>query len=101
MARLWRWLHLKSLLEVSARATRGKACGLNRGFVPQAHEEIASAFALRAFLVAVVSGRLTVGTFLPIKFVGNGVYAVAALLAGLYPARVAARIRTAEAVRTE
>jgi hypothetical protein len=51
-------------------------------FILQAHEQIAGAFAIRAFFIAVVSGCLTVCTFAPIKcFDSNCVNASAALFA--------------------
>ena len=55
---------------------------LNRCFIPQADEYVAGTFAVRAFLIAVISGCLAVRTFAPIKcFDGNCVNAAAALFA--------------------
>jgi hypothetical protein len=54
----------------------------NRFFIPHAHEQIAGAFAVRAFFIAVISGCFTLGTFDPVRcFFGNCVNAVAALSA--------------------
>jgi hypothetical protein len=67
-----------------------QAARLNRGRIPQAREQITRAFAVRAFLVAVIAGCLTERTFLPIKFLGShSVYAVAALFADVLAATTA------------
>jgi hypothetical protein len=50
-------------------------------FIPQAHEEVAGTFAIRAFFIAVISGCLTVCTFDPISCDSNCVNAAAALFA--------------------
>jgi hypothetical protein len=57
----------------------------NRCRILQAREQITRTFAVRAFLVAVVSGCLAERTFLPIKFVrSNRVDAFAALSAAVF-----------------
>jgi hypothetical protein len=54
----------------------------NRFFIPHAHEQIAGAFAVRAFFIAVISGCFTLPTFDPVRyFFGNCVDAVTALSA--------------------
>jgi len=50
---------------------RLKVARLNRCFIPQANESITGTFAVRAFLIAVISGCLTVRTFAPIKCSGS------------------------------
>ena len=50
-------------------------------FIPQALEEVAGTFAIRAFFIAVISGCLTVCTFDPISCDSNCVNAAAALFA--------------------
>ena len=55
--------------------------GLNRCEKAGAREQIADTFAGRAFLIAVISGSLTLRTFAPIKLFGrNCVDAIAAVL---------------------
>ena len=55
---------------------------LNRCFIPQAHEQIASTFAAWAFFIAVISGCLAVRTFDPVRwFGGNCVSTTATLFA--------------------
>jgi hypothetical protein len=52
----------------------------NRFCIPKAHEQVASTSAVRAFLIAVISGRFTMDTFDPVRcFVGNRVNAIAPL----------------------
>jgi hypothetical protein len=67
----------KSVADTSIQVQRS-----NRLFVPKAHEEIAGTFAVRAFFIAVISGRFAMDTFDPVQcFVGNCVNAVATLFA--------------------
>jgi hypothetical protein len=54
----------------------------NRFCIPEPHEQVASTSAVRAFFIAIISGRFTMDTFDPVRcFVGNRVNAVAALFA--------------------
>ena len=55
----------------SVLARHLKVARLNCCLIPETHEQIAGAFAVGAFLIAVISGGLTVGTFGPIECVAS------------------------------
>ena len=66
----------------SVLARHLKVARLNCCLIPETHEQIAGAFAIRAFFIAVIPGCLTVRTFGPIQWVdGNCINAVTAQLA--------------------